>query len=134
MSINDNEQLCLYCERLFEARISTQKFCSRRCKEEYRKSGRMSQSVRQQVYEEKIHKWTKPDDVYIKDYAESRRKWRNKAKLRSKFRGIKSHSKEEILELRNKTTYCELCGDTTDAWCADHDHKTGVFRGIICHP
>ena len=33
---------------------------------------------------------------------------------------------------------CESCGSTDPrhkrGWNADHDHKTGLFRGIVCHP
>lgn len=130
----DEERLCPYCDRLFAVgNNSLKKFCSRSCKEEFRKSGRVSKDTRREIYEEKVESWTKPDDIYAKDYKSARQKWRKQAALRSKFRSIKSHSKEEILELRNKATHCQLCGEVSDIWCADHDHKTGEFRGIICH-
>ena len=27
---------------------------------------------------------------------------------------------------------CAICRATDMAWCIDHDHKTGVVRGILC--
>jgi len=27
---------------------------------------------------------------------------------------------------------CELCGDSRNTMCYDHDHTTGEFRGILC--
>lgn len=31
---------------------------------------------------------------------------------------------------------CAICGtdDPGTFWCTDHDHETGIFRGILCHP
>lgn len=34
--------------------------------------------------------------------------------------------------------YCDVCLSTSPrhkrGWNADHDHKTGRFRGVVCHP
>lgn len=129
----EEETLCGYCEKLFTPRMKTQKFCSRRCKEEFRKAGRMSKSTRQQMYENQIDNWTKSDEQFAKDYGAKKKRYRERLKIRSKFPGIISHSKEELINIKGQTTNCGLCGDVTDVWCADHDHKTGKFRDMICH-
>ena len=47
-------------------------------------------------------------------------------------RKITSEQKQEIEAGRKKPGQCELCGRTGKI-CFDHDHKTGKFRGWICH-
>ena len=46
------------------------------------------------------------------------------------------HEKAELSLATAK--YCEVCKGTNPhnkkGWNADHDHKTGLFRGIVCHP
>lgn len=40
--------------------------------------------------------------------------------------------KKEMLAGRKKSGFCEVCG-MVGKICFDHDHKTGKFRGWICH-
>jgi hypothetical protein len=40
-----------------------------------------------------------------------------------------------MLELTNgiqKPKHCDICGGTNRI-CYDHNHKTGAFRGWLCH-
>lgn len=29
---------------------------------------------------------------------------------------------------------CAICGAAPKKLCFDHDHETGAFRGLLCHP
>ena len=44
-------------------------------------------------------------------------------------------AKKEALAARTRPTVCEVCGSapTTRGLHFDHDHKTGLFRGWLCH-
>jgi endogenous inhibitor of DNA gyrase (YacG/DUF329 family) len=48
------------------------------------------------------------------------------------MRGLTKVQKLEIKAGRKKPKQCELCGRGGKI-CFDHDHKTGLFRGWICH-
>jgi len=57
-----------------------------------------------------------------------------------KSHGIKSEDYEELYEIFINTIKCEECdieltygskGNTRK--CLDHDHKTGLFRNVLCH-
>jgi len=52
------------------------------------------------------------------------------AGLKGKF-SIPPRFRERVAG-RPKPTKCELCGKSGRI-CFDHDHKTGKFRGYICH-
>ena len=49
---------------------------------------------------------------------------------------------KELNEIRNKIKKCQICGKSIDdirqennkfnELCADHDHKTKKFRGLLC--
>jgi hypothetical protein len=41
-------------------------------------------------------------------------------------------SDADLVELKRATTECVICGDT-GALVVDHDHKTGVVRGMLCN-
>lgn len=67
------------------------------------------------------------------------RDWRakNKEKLREyhlKQYGITPAEYDALFEAQGKK--CACCGQTgftSKNWHVDHDHKTGVVRGIVCH-
>lgn len=42
-------------------------------------------------------------------------------------------TKQEKLAGRPKPEICELCGNTSNQICFDHCHKSGKFRGWLCH-
>lgn len=53
--------------------------------------------------------------------------------------GITHKDKMELLRLQgNKCGICETsehkhpCSITDNGWCVDHDHSTGIVRGILC--
>lgn len=62
---------------------------------------------------------------------------RNKGKKTGKHShnwrgGITRTQKKEKIAGRKKPEQCEICG-AMGTICFDHDHKTGKFRGWICH-
>lgn len=44
------------------------------------------------------------------------------------YKSLKSEEKKAIKEARGK---CELC-EITDGLVIDHDHETGIVRGVLC--
>lgn len=64
-----------------------------------------------------IARWRKQNAVYVTTY-----------------RSIYHHKVTEQLAGRPRPKYCEVCRETSNkALCFDHDHKTGLFRGWLCH-
>ncbi|MDA4130149.1 MAG: endonuclease VII domain-containing protein [Thaumarchaeota archaeon] len=59
--------------------------------------------------------------------------------LRSRLTKLpKSARYEAEKALKNFKGRCESCGDVSPgvnrtAWCLDHDHVSGKFRGILCY-
>lgn len=44
-------------------------------------------------------------------------------------------TRSELEDYRNKRNICEICGNkciTGRRLAADHDHKTNIFRGLLC--
>lgn len=42
-------------------------------------------------------------------------------------------TKDQYDEMYNEQNgKCAICGDEKDVLCVDHDHKTGVIRGLLC--
>jgi len=71
----------------------------------------------------------KPSEESLKKNRERLRKWN-----RLKTTGFTQEDYDnKLIEQDGK---CGICG-TTDSgsmdWCADHDHKTGQKRGLLCH-
>ena len=46
--------------------------------------------------------------------------------------GMSSEQAEQIIETRYNAP-CDICGEIKKILCVDHDHKTGNFRGLVCH-
>lgn len=49
---------------------------------------------------------------------------------RGKFRAVISD--ETLLELKQSTKECVICG-SEEKLVVDHDHKTGLIRGMLCN-
>lgn len=73
------------------------------------------------------------------------RQWKQDNRERSRVSGRKGGrtdwqpGEHEKAEARLAvTTNCDVCGSSNPrhqrGWNADHDHATGLFRGIVCHP
>lgn len=48
--------------------------------------------------------------------------------------GVKITVKEYRHALQEADGFCQSCGVATERLECDHDHVTGAFRGMICHP
>jgi len=59
-----------------------------------------------------------------------------------KRRGVITDDFNAIYQRYISTTNCELCNceltedryNTSTTRCLDHDHQTGEFRNVLCHP
>lgn len=87
-------------------------------------------------------------DKYYSNPAENQARaavWKRNNRARARVSGRKGgrtnwlpgeHEKAEAALL--VTVMCEVCSSTNPrhkrGWNADHDHSTGCFRGIVCHP
>lgn len=60
---------------------------------------------------------------------ECRRAYRNQ-NCRGKFRDVISN--EALAELKNATSECVICG-SEETLVVDHDHNTGLVRGMLCN-
>jgi len=54
------------------------------------------------------------------------------------YRGMSREQAEAAEQAREIATHCACCGSVSPrsvkGWHADHDHETGRFRAIVCHP
>jgi hypothetical protein len=81
--------------------------------------------------------WRKMNPSKRKEY-QARYRVENKEKIRDTQRkmrhGVSGEEYRAILEAQGGR--CGCCGavssGTRRSWCVDHDHKTGVIRGVLC--
>lgn len=70
------------------------------------------------------------------DYASNPAKYLNDLKQHSRRRtllrvyGLTLDNYEALLASQGHR--CACCGTTSERWCVDHDHKSGLVRGIVC--
>jgi hypothetical protein len=105
-----------------------------RCKKNYYKN-----------HEENLKKraeWRQNEDykLMMKNYRESEAGKKSARITRMKQYGIISDDYEALYEKWKNTTHCEECGveliegnNGKNKKILDHDHKTGLFRNVICH-
>lgn len=73
--------------------------------------------------------------VRRKYYEEHKVKWKySAADVRRRLYGIDEEAFNKMLE--NQDNKCAICGsnnmDEKRGLCVDHDHKTGIVRGLLC--
>lgn len=64
-------------------------------------------------------------------HAESNPATKRRWNLKQRY-GMTPEQYEHMLAEQNNL--CKLCGCPMDRPVVDHDHATGLVRGIICHP
>jgi hypothetical protein len=94
----------------------------------------------ERLKQEKEKRGTEEHKAYMKKFRASEAGIKSARITKMKQMGIISDDYEAIYEKWKITTHCEECNielvnDNKGAnrKCTDHDHKTGVFRNIICH-
>jgi len=86
------------------------------------------------------HYLKKRTPEFLAERAKARREWRKanpeKAKLQARRDAAKylyGLTLEQVENLKAQRGYhCDLCGRVADKLCLDHNHRTGLFRGILC--
>ena len=88
----------------------------------------------------KARRGTEEYKAYMKEYRASEVGIKSARITRMKTLGIISDDYEGLYEKWKNTTHCEECNvelvggnKGANRKVIDHDHKTGVFRNIICH-
>jgi hypothetical protein len=89
----------------------------------------------------------KPRDQWDKRYYRKHKKrvlarnriWRRnnkkrRAELQWRYRGIDLTYSKYLSELKKQKGKCKICGDKMKRPNVDHDHKTGLYRGLLCIP
>jgi len=112
---------CISCE-------STDIYAKNKCKKcymrDYKKANKEKRKQHDKKYREENRKYY---NIY---------NWKNKGLIDSDDDGY-----EKIYQRYINTTNCDLCNlvltinkyHTSTTKCMDHDHKTGLFRNIVCH-
>jgi hypothetical protein len=86
---------------------------------------------------ESMYKWRDKNREKLNEY---QRTWRKNHKHRTKESDLKKTygiSLDEVkLILKYQNNECKICHKTLEIMsrdcCVDHDHKTGIIRGILC--
>ena len=119
------------------------------CKECLRVEDRERNKVRSEYNKERCKKWKidnrvkvgKYNTIYYKENKEEiLEKDRNQYNSNKTLYRDRRRKKEYNLtqeELDNMKTFangiCEICKNSYDKLCIDHDHQTGKIRGLLCH-
>jgi len=116
---------CLNCNNEFETRSYTKKYCSINCKNIYSKK-------RICIDCNKIKITNKKRCSLCEQIKKDKEKLNKIYPLLSKY----DISMENYIEMINKQhNKCKSCGCDFDIKrvCIDHDHETGIVRGLLCN-
>jgi hypothetical protein len=107
---------------------------SKECKHKYYESVKNSEEYKNRV-KGHVKKWrqTHPED-FRKSCSISQ--WRQRGLIESDI-----YNYDTLYDFYMITTHCELCDielstekkRSSTTKCMDHDHKTGLFRKVLCH-
>jgi len=140
------KKVCLNCGISFETERNIQKYCTKKCQhsvavKKYVATHREQDKERQRQYrlnnpeikKESAKKWrvnnpelaAKVAGKWAKENKELRRAWEWRKN------GISDIDKANSLWIADHV--CEICGRKDGLFRIDHDHKTGLVRGLLCH-
>ena len=84
--------------------------------------------------QQKEYRQKNKDKIKQKNQTEKRKQQLTIARWR--YYGVKNDNLNEIYRIYINTDKCDLCSDffsVKNKKCLDHDHKTGMFRYILCN-
>lgn len=83
---------------------------------------------------ENRHKFRERDKAYAKEYRklnpEKVKQTDRNCKLKKAY-GITIEEFDSMLEAQGNR--CKICRESSEKFHVDHDHKTGIVRGILCN-
>lgn len=98
-----------------EEKLATKRAWYHANPDKVREMGRKTREKHKEARKKDRGEWAKNNRGWLREY--SKKNYRKK---------------QEELTGRSKPELCELCGEKGRI-CFDHNHKTGNFRGWICH-
>lgn len=105
--------------------------------QQYRPTHLYCESCKKERAKQRWEKWrSKQDDASFRAKENERQQgyrlrtgYQRDYELRTKY-GI---TLEEWADMLEKAGYaCEICRQSTESLCVDHDHVTGKVRGVLC--
>lgn len=107
---------------------------------QYEKNLRLNNPAYAKRQSENSLRWAKAHREHLNEYNRKRRErekaWPEGKKRASKIRrtaaywGVSPADYEAFIGQRQA---CEICGSTKGRMHVDHNHKTGMVRGVLCH-
>ena len=82
----------------------------------------------------KKEKWRKANMEKVNSYQKQKRKENPEVEREKKYKklyGITLHEYNKMYE--EQKGKCSICGEFLEVLYVDHDHKSGIVRGLLCN-
>ena len=120
-----------------ETKERNRRYCAEHCEENRARSLAWQRENRER-YRERQNRWRKEHPEKTKEYG---RRWREKDPLAYKRTMWKAGLKHRYgmsdetyrMMYASQSGKCLICGQSEKILCVDHNHVTGVIRGLLCH-
>lgn len=89
----------------------------------------LGSKIKRAKYNSDYYKKNPRNKIKAREYS-----WKNQGIKNADGSWFMNHDREVMLaQQKNKCKICKSDAPGSTGWCVDHDHLTGIVRGILCH-